>query len=421
MNCCIRNVTILNEAGNHHLKQRDVLIQNGIISKITSHKTFDKKVKVIDGTGLYLSAGWFDMLSNFCDPGNEHKETIKSGLNAAAAGGFTEVLLLPNTKPAIDNKSGITYVKEQSNGHITSLHTAGCITRGAAGKELAELYDMHTAGAMAFTDGDKSIQDSGVIVRALQYVKPFNGVIISKPNDRSISQEGVMNEGKTSAALGLKPIPALAEEVVVMRDIQLAQYAEAPIIIGPISTAGSVELIRQAKKKKIPISCFILSHHLYLDESELHEFDSNLKLNPPLRTTKDVKALHKGLLDGTIDVIASGHQPQNDELKKVEFDYAAFGAINLQTSFAISNTAMQVNNPEWIAEKFADNPRILLHLPTIKIEEGQNANLTLFSMDASWSFTTEMNQSISSNSPYFNKKLKGRPIAIINNNQFQYC
>lgn len=421
MNCCIRNVTILNEAGNHHLKQRDVLIQNGIISKITSHKTFDKKVKVIDGTGLYLSAGWFDMLSNFCDPGNEHKETIKSGLNAAAAGGFTEVLLLPNTKPAIDNKSGITYVKEQSNGHITSLHTAGCITRGAAGKELAELYDMHTAGAMAFTDGDKSIQDSGVIVRALQYVKPFNGVIISKPNDRSISQEGVMNEGKTSAALGLKPIPALAEEVVVMRDIQLAQYAEAPIIIGPISTAGSVELIRQAKKKKIPISCFILSHHLYLDESELHEFDSNLKLNPPLRTTKDVKALHKGLLDGTIDVIASGHQPQNYELKKVEFDYAAFGAINLQTSFAISNTAMQVNNPEWIAEKFADNPRILLHLPTIKIEEGQNANLTLFSMDASWSFTTEMNQSISSNSPYFNKKLKGRPIAIINNNQFQYC
>ncbi len=419
MNCCIKNVTIVNKFSNHHLKQRDVLIRNGIISKITAQIIPDKKDKIIDGKGLYLSAGWFDMFTSFGDPGNEHKETIESGLNAATAGGFTDVLLLPNTVPVIDNKSGITYIKEKSKQHITNLHTTGSITVGASGKDLSELYDMHTAGAIAFTDGDKSVQDSGVIVRALQYVKPFNGIIINKPNDRSISQHGVMNEGKMSASLGLKPIPALAEEVIVMRDIQLAQYADAPIIIGPISTAGSVDLIRQAQKKKIPVSCFVLSHHLFLNETALEHFDSNLKINPPLRTNQDVKALHKGLYDGTIDVIASGHQPQNEELKKVEYDYAAFGAINLQTSFSVANTGIPNCNPEIVADKFSEGPRKLLNLPPIKIQEGDNACLTLFDINAEFTFTSSNNKSLSANSPYFNQPLKGRVVAVINNNQLQ--
>jgi dihydroorotase len=419
MNCCIKNVTIVNKVGNYHLKQCDVLIRNGIITKIASQITADKKDKIINAKGMYLSAGWFDMFTSFGDPGYEHKETINSGLNAAAAGGFTDVLLLPNTNPVIDNKSGITYYREKAKGHITNLHTAGSITTGASGKDLAELYDMHIAGAIAFTDGERSVQDSGVIVRALQYVKPFRGVIINKANDRSISQQGVINEGKMSALLGLKPIPALAEEIIVMRDIQLAQYANAPIIIGPISTSGSVELIRQAQKKKNQVSCFVLSHHLYLNETALEHFDSNLKLNPPLRTTEDIKSLHKGIDDGTISAIASGHHPQNEELKKVEFDYAAFGAINLQTSFSVANTGIPNFTPELIAEKFSEGPRKLLNLSPVIIKEGEPACLTLFDTNADFTFTADVNKSMSSNSPYLNKTLKGRPVAIINNNQLQ--
>lgn len=421
MNCCIKKVTIVNKAGNHHLQKRDILIRNGIITRIATKIEADKKDTIIDGDGLYISAGWFDMFASFGDPGNEHKETIVSGLNAAAAGGFTDMLLLPDTSPVIDNKSGISYVKERAKGHVTNLHIAGSITVDAAGKDLAELYDMHTAGALAFTDGNKSVQDSGVIVRALQYVKPFNGIIINKPNDRSISQQGVINEGRMSAALGLKPIPALAEEIIVMRDIQLAQYTDAPIIIGPVTTSGSVDCIRQARRKKLPVSCFVLSHHLFLNETALEHFDSNLKLNPPLRTATDVKALQKGLLDGTIGAVASGHQPQNEELKKVEFDYAAFGAINLQTSFSITNTGMAQPGAEWIASKFSDGPRALLRLPEYRIAEGVMASLTLFNIDKPHTFTRAMNKSLSENSPYFNRQLIGCAVAVINNNQIKYC
>lgn len=421
MNCCIKKVTIVNKAGKHHLNTFDIAIRNGVITEIAKNVTPDKKDKVINGEGLYVSAGWLDMYCTFGEPGFEHKETLATGLNAAAAGGFTGILLMPNTQPVLDNKSAIAYVKEKSKGHITDVYPAGALTVETKGKDLAELYDMHHAGAVAFTDGNKSVQDSGTVMRALEYVKPFNGVVMNKPNDRSISQNGVMNEGTVSAGLGLKPIPALAEEVIVSRDIQLAQYCNKHLIIGPISTAKSVELIRQAKKKNIPVSCFVVSHNLYLDETALETFDSNLKLNPPLRTKSDVKALHKALLDGTIDAVASGHMPQNEEEKKVEFDYAAFGAINLQTSFAITNTALSGLTPEWIAALFAEGPRRLLNLPQPVIETGVEANLTFFSTNQPYKLTTADNKSLSFNSPYFNMPLKGCAVAVINNNQLKYC
>ncbi len=421
MNCCIKNVTIVNKAGKHHSKTVDILIRNGIITEISKNINPEKKDLLIDAKGMYVSQGWIDIQCTFGEPGYEHKETLMSGLNAAAAGGYTGVVLMPNTQPVLDNKSSISYVIEKSKGHITDVYPAGALTVETKGKDLSELYDMHAAGAIVFTDGNKSVQDSGTIMRALEYVKPFKGVIINKPNDRSISQNGVMNEGTVSAGLGLKPMPSLAEEVIVSRDIQLAQYCNNHLIIGPISTAKSVELIRQAKKKKIPVSCFVVSHNLYLDDTALESFDSNLKLNPPLRTKTDVKALHKAVIDNTIDAVASGHMPQNEEEKKVEFDYAAFGAINLQTSYAITNTAFNGLTPEIIARQFAEGPRELLNIQPVNIEVGSVANLTIFSLKQPYQFTTDLNQSKSSNSPYFNKNLTGCPIAVINNNQLKYC
>ena len=419
MNLLLRGVTVVDSNSKYNQKQTDIFIKDGIISAFGKKIKTEGKFKEIDCKGLFISPGWFDMQVSFCDPGFEHKEDIESGVKAAAAGGFTGVAVLPDTNPSLHSKSEIEYILNRAKGKIVDVNTLGAITRKCEGKELAEIYDMHHAGAVAYSDASNPVTDSGVMMRALQYVKLFDGVVFSHPDDVNVSHEGSMNEGVMSTNLGLKGMPSLAEELMVVRDIYLAEYTQSRVHFSLISTARSVDLIRAAKKKGVKVTCGVSSMHLFFEDKELAEFDTNFKLNPPLRTKEDVTALKSGLKDGTIDVIVSAHQPQNIELKDVEFEYADFGAINLQTSFALANTAVGKNNSlETIIEKISINPRKILGLAIPTVTEDLEANFTLFSVTDEWNFTSEKNKSKSSNSPLLNKKLMGRAVAIFNHNQF---
>jgi len=419
MNLLLRSATIIDSTSPYHLKQIDILIKNGIIDLIEKKISSDSKVREMDCKGLLVSPGWFDMYACFCDPGYEYKEDINSGSLAAAAGGFTGVAVLPDTIPALHSKSEIEYVLNKAKGNLIDVYPIGAITRKCEGQELAEIYDMHHAGAIAFSDAGNPVSDSGVMMRALQYAKLFNGVIFSHPDDVNVSHGGTMNEGVTSTNLGLKGIPSLAEELMVVRDIYLAEYTQSRVHFSMISTARSVELIRAAKKKGVNVTCGVSSIHLMFSDNELNEFDSNFKLNPPLRTKDDIAALKAGLKDGTIDVIISAHTPQNAELKEVEFDYADFGAINLQTSFALANSSVGKNiGAEGLVEKFSVNPRKILGIKIPSVNIGHEANLTVFSMEDEFIFAQEKNYSKSNNTSLFGKKFSGSVKAVINNNQF---
>jgi len=422
MNVLLRNVTVVQPNTAAFMQQTDVWLRNGLVEAIGKKLTATKVKDEIDAKGLFLSPGWLDFQANLCDPGFEFKEDIFSGLNAAAAGGFTGVMTTPNTQPVVDGKGSVEYVLRKAAGNLVEVFPCASITAANDGKHISEMLDLHAAGAVAFTDGEGSLQDAGTMVRALQYTKPFNGLVVNRPEEQTLTKGGMMNESASSVRLGLKPMPALSEELMVMRDISLAEYTGCRVMIGPITTAGSIAMIRAAKKKGLKVQCFVYALNLLLDDTELESFDSNFKLNPPLRTKADVKALHKGFKDGTIDIIASGHQPQNDELKRVEFDYAAFGAIGLQTSFATATTALgDTIDVEQYVNAFAVAPRVAINKPVPVIAKGEKINATLFSLTEEWDYTLQNNRSKSTNSPLLGRRLKGKPVAVFNNNQFKFC
>lgn len=419
MNILLRAVTIIDQNSPHHLKQKDIFIENGKVSVIGKKPDTKDKFEELDCKGLMISPGWFDMYSHFCDPGYEYKEDLKSGAKSAAAGGFTGVAVLPDTLPSVHSKSEVEYIRNKTKGNIIDVFPVGAVTRKCEGTELAEIYDMYKSGAVAFSDAEHPVMNSGVMMRALLYARQFNGVIFSHPDDESVSHGGSMNEGVTSTNLGLKGMPAIAEELLVVRDIYLAEYTNSRVHFSCISTKRSVELIREAKKRGVKVTTGVNAINLLFDDSELNSFDSNYKINPPLRTKEDIKALKAGLKDRTIDVIVSGHQPQNTELKEVEYEYAAFGAINLQTSFAIANTVLNKTlTPEQLIDKLAIQPRKILNLKIPVVKEGEEANFTIFSPDAEWKLTVKEIKSKSKNTPLIGKTLTGKPVAIINNNQF---
>lgn len=419
MNILLRAVTIIDQNSPHHLKQKDIFIENGKVSVIGKKPDTKDKFEELDCKGLMISPGWFDMYSHFCDPGYEYKEDLKSGAKSAAAGGFTGVAVLPDTLPSVHSKSEVEYIRNKTKGNIIDVFPIGAVTRKCEGTELAEIYDMYKSGAVAFSDAEHPVMNSGVMMRALLYARQFNGVIFSHPDDESVSHGGSMNEGVTSTNLGLKGMPAIAEELLVVRDIYLAEYTNSRVHFSCISTKRSVELIREAKKRGVKVTTGVNAINLLFDDSELNSFDSNYKINPPLRTKEDIKALKAGLIDRTIDVIVSGHQPQNTELKEVEYEYAAFGAINLQTSFAIANTVLNKTlTPEQLIDKLAIQPRKILNLKIPVVKEGEEANFTIFSPDAEWKLTVKEIKSKSKNTPLIGKTLTGKPVAIINNNQF---
>jgi dihydroorotase len=419
MQLLIKFAKVVDPSSPHNGKTVSIFIENGTIRQVTSGKSqVTSNTKVIDIEGLHVSPGFFDMQVNFRDPGHEYKEDLLSGCAAASAGGFTGVAVMPGTHPPIHTKSEIEYVKNKTAGNLVDVFPVGAITHNADGKELSEMYDMHTAGAVAFSDDKKPVLDAGLFMRALLYSKNFKGLLLAHCDEKTISLNGQMNEGKMSTSLGLKGIPALAEEVMVARNLFLCEYTDGKIHFQSVSTAGSVDLIRQAKKKGLKVTASVNAHHLALDDSSLSDFDSNCKVNPPLRTKDDLAALKKGLADGTIDAITSDHSPEDEENKKVEFDYAAFGMIGLETCFALANTYSNLKLNDLI-KKFAVNPRQILGLPVPKIKEKEKANLTLFLPNKEWKFEEKNLVSKSKNTPFTGKKMKGKVVGTVNNGKLE--
>ncbi|MDB5253515.1 MAG: dihydroorotase [Flaviaesturariibacter sp.] len=411
MDILVRQARIIDPASPHHLQRADILISNGRIATIGD--TNAQADTVVDEPDTCISPGWVDVFAHFCDPGQEFRETLGTGADAAAAGGFTDVFLIPNTIPVVHSKAPVEYVVQKSGSLPVTLHPIGAVTKLAEGKELSEMYDMSASGAAAFSDGLQSIQSPGLLLKALQYLKAVDKTLIQLPDDRSISPGGLMNEGVLSTRLGLPGRPAIAEELMIARDIELAAYTGSKLHITGVSTARSLELIRSAKKAGIAVSCSVTPAHLWFTEEDLKDYDTNLKLNPPLRSAADRDALRQGILDGTVDCLATHHQPHDTDHKVVEFETAGMGMMALQTALAVVMMAVPGLPPERIEALFSRNARTLFNLPQPTIAVGREASLTLFNQTASWTFSKEVNRSRSANSPFFGKEMTGKPIGII--------
>ncbi len=419
MKILIKQVAIVDPSSPFNGQSQDILIENGKIAEVAGTISMDTD-QTIDIPDLHASPGWVDIFANFGDPGYEFKETLESGAAAAAAGGYTDAFIIPNTNPTLHNKASIEYVTQKSRSLPVNIHPLGAITRNTEGKELAEMYDMRASGAVAFTDGINPIQSSGLLVKALQYVKTFNGILIQIPDDKSISPQGLMNEGIISTRLGLPGKPAMAEELMVSRDIKLAKYAGSRLHFTGISTAASLDYIRVARADGIDITCSVTPYHLFFTDEDLQSYASNLKVNPPLRTIADRDALRAGIIDGTIDCIATHHLPHEYDSKVLEFEYAKPGMIGLETAFAALRTAMpEVALEKWITLLSAQ-PKKIFNVPSNTIEKGRTASLTFFQPNATWEITHAAFKSKSRNSPFIGKTLKGKVAGIISKNNIVF-
>lgn len=412
MDILIKQAKILDPGSKHHGKKRDILIKNGRITSIAASTTqVGKSVKVIEGKDLYVSHGWVDLYADFCEPGYEQHETLNSGIQAAIAGGYSDICLVPNTNPVVQTKAQVEFIRSRSAS--VRLHPIGAISKNLEGKDLAEMFDMRSSGAVAFSDGRRYISNSGLMMKALQYVKAFDGMIIEVADDTSLSKNGLMHEGETSTRLGLAGKPDIAEHIAIQRSLELAQYTSSKIHFTGVSTKKGIELIRQAKKKNPLVSCSVNIHHLLLTDQSMSNYNSVYKINPPLRTDEDRKALIKALEDGVIDAIASHHIPANWDAKQQELEYAKEGMIALQIMLPLMlkvNTKLKPE--EWISF-FTSHPSQMLKLNKTSIEENEEADLCVFSTSTNWVYNKENNLSLSENSPYLNQTLKGKVLANI--------
>lgn len=415
-NLLIKSASIVFPDSPFRDRELDVLIENGMITRIAARIRADVSQQiVIDAKGQYLAPGFFDMNVNFGEPGLETKEDMVSGCAAAAAGGFTGVAVRPNTYPPLHSRSEVALIVNRAKPQLVDVYPIGTISKKREGEELAELYDMKLAGAIAFGDGDRPVQQAGLMSRALLYSKGFDARIISYPEDVSVAAGAKMNEGTTSTYLGMRGNPNLAEALMVARDLYLAEYNDAPIHFSTISTAESVDLIRRAKARGVQVTCEVAAHHLVMTDELVGSFDSNYKVSPPLRTAQDRKALLKGVKDGTIDAIVSQHTPHEIEHKAVEYQIAADGIIGLQTALPlVLRAGLTVDQ---VVDKLAIGPRRILRLPMPEFCEGAAANLVLFDADREWRFDQETNRSKSANSPLFGATLKGAVTMVINKRQ----
>ena len=418
MQLLLRSAKIIDPNSKHNGQQADVLVVDGKIAKI-GRDLDAPDAREIKTEGLHVSPGWLDLRANFRDPGEEYKEDLKSGLMAAARGGFTGVALMPSTVPAIDSKADVEYLLARSNGQAVEVFPVGALSKGLNGESLSEMYDMAKAGARAFTDDKKTVRESGLLLRALHYAHNFDGVIMHFPLDDTLVKEGQVNEGQASILTGLKAIPHLSEELMINRDLRLLDYSQGRLHLGPISTASGVELIRQAKKDGLKLTAEVSAQQLFFTEDDVTGFDTNLKLLPPLRTMEDRKAILEGLADGTIDAISSDHSPEDVENKKLEFDFAAFGMSSIEFAFSAALTATSDNlSLEQLITRFTSGPRNILGLENPTIEEGSEANLTFFTVDEEWKPKPEDSVSKSKFSGYFGKKLKGKVLGVVNQGSF---
>lgn len=415
MSLLIKRVKIIDKQSARHGAIADILIENGIITKIESDIEHTNAT-VWQPTDACVSIGWLDLGTQVGDPGYEHKEDLQSATAAAAAGGFTSIACASNTHPVIHSKSEVLYIKNLTRSNLVDVYPIGAVSKNGAGEDLAELYDMHRAGAIAFSDGHHPVQNNGLMLRSLLYAKSFDGLILNHPHDNAIAGKGYVHEGIISTSLGLKGIPALSEEMMVQRDLHLVEYSEAKLHFFNISSAGSVALIQAAKHRGLKVTASVNPMNLVFDDSVLMDFDTNYKVYPPLRSKRHLMALIKGLKDGTIDLICTNHTPQAIENKHLEFAYADFGVIMLDTAYAVLNTYLELSQ-DILVEKLAVNPRQLLDLDQPTIEIGAKANLTIFEPSTKWTFTRESIQSKSHNSPFLGKSFTGKVFGVVNNGQ----
>lgn len=411
MKVLIKRATIVSPSSPFHGTLQDILIENGIISQIENDLKLSAD-KTIETDNLHISTGWTDCFANFCDPGQEFKETLETGANAAAAGGFTQVMLIPNTHPVVYNKSQVEYLVQKSKNLPVQIFPLGAITKNAEGRELSEMYDMFNTGAIAFSDGVNPVQSSGILQKALEYILAIDATIIQLPDDKSIGPAGLMNEGEISTQLGLAGKPAISEELMIARDIELVRYTHSKIHFTGVSTAKSLELIGAAKKEKLRVTCSVTPYHLFFCDDDLTAYDTNLKVNPPLRTKKDRKALQNGIKNGIIDFIASHHQPQDWDNKVCEFEYAKNGMEGLESVFGAARICGV--SAEHFVKMQTENIRGIFKIEEALIDKGRKANITLFNPDEEYVFEEKDVLSKSKNNAFIGKKLKGRIIGIIN-------
>ena len=411
MKVLLKRATIVSPSSPFHGKLQDILIDNGTISEIGNGLEFNAD-RVIEIDGLYISTGWMDCFANFCDPGQEFRETLETGSSAAAAGGFTQVILIPNTNPVVCNKSQVEYLVQKSKELQVQIFPLGAITKNAEGKELTEMYDMYNTGAIAFSDGVNPVQSSGILQKALEYILAIDATIIQLPDDKSIGSSGLMNEGEISTLLGLAGKPALSEELMIARDIELVRYTNSKIHFTGVSTAKSLELIATAKKEGLRVTCSVTPYHLYFCEDDLVSYDTNLKVNPPLRTKKDRNALRNGIKNGIVDFIASHHQPQDWDNKVCEFEYAKNGMEGLESVFGAA--CICDVSTETFVKMQSENTRNIFKIESPLIDKGHKANITLFKPGEEYVFEEKDILSKSKNNAFVGKKLKGKVIGIIN-------
>ena len=428
MKILIKSAKIIDTNSSHNNKIMDVLVVNGKIEKISKSIKSNPK-SITNGTmieykakNLHLSPGWFDLHANFGEPGYEQRETITTGSNAALKGGFTGVMVMPNNKPNIDSKSMIEFIQREKKSNIIDIIPSGNITKKGEGNEIVEMHDMNMAGCKAFTDDKNSISRNDVLKIAMLYSKDCKTVLMNYPNDQSIANNGVVNEGNFSTALGLKGIPSLAEEMMVDRDLSICEYTNARLHLSYISTKNSVKKIKNAKKRGLKITSDVALHNLFLTDESINDFDTRFKVLPPLRSYRDNKSLVNALKDGTIDAICTDHTPITNEYKKIDFDNAANGIIGLESAFGLlGRHVLPFIDLSTLIEKIAINPRKILNIKQVVIKEGEKANITLFNPDLEWIFTTNDIKSKSSNTPFIGEKLKGKALAILNNGKFKEC
>ena len=417
MDVLYRQIRIISPSKKTPKKRVDLLISNGIIKKIADKIKAPKDAVILEYKDAYCSIGWMDTGVHCGEPGYEQRETLQSIRKAAANGGFTSIVVSSDLNPVIDNKSQVAFIQAGNASSAVDILPMGSVSTAGEGENIAELIDMHEAGAVAFSDGNHSIQSGGVIQRALHYVKSFDGLICNHPNDESVSGEGQMNEGETSTILGLPGIPNIAEELMLKRDLDICAYTESRLHSAHISTAGSVDLIKNAKKQGLGVTTSVPIMNLCFDDKALEDFDVNYKVFPPLRSTKDKRALINGFIKGTIDLVSSNHQPVEQELKKVEFPYAAFGVTGIETLFPLLLTLQtEAFTIENIIEKLAYTPRRVFDKEIPEIAEGNKADLCVFSPTTEWLYEKSNIKSKSKNSPFIGEKLVGRVYSVFNNN-----
>ena len=415
--CCmkllLRQVTLSDKNSPHNGLVKDILIINGIIKSIENNiNTAD--AQVINAENLFVSFGWVDVFAHFNDPGFEYKETLETGANAAAAGGFTHVFVLPNSQPVTDNKAAVEYIVQKSKALPVNIHPLGAVSKKTEGKEPAEMYDMHNSGAIAFSDGLRPVQSPGLLLKALQYVKAVDAVIIQLPVDESIAKAGLMNEGITSTQLGLPGIPSIGEELMISRDIELAKYTHSKLHITGISTAKGIAMVQSAKADGVQVSCSVTPNHLMFCDEDLLTYDTNLKVNPPLRNSADMMALRNAVETGIVDCIATHHLPQDWDSKNCEFEYAQPGTIGLETAFGIVNQLFTEMSTDKLVDLLSENARTIFFTNKNSIAEGEIADLTLFERDSEYNFDVKNIKSKSRNTAFTDKPLKGKVFGIIN-------